>query len=160
MTCWRNRAGLKTDELIGNDKITLNQKTTIINIFLMLWSFLSKSPSHHKFSFKLSVKDIFLKHNSMVSEFILEFFNELNLVIDVRIVEERKSYLFNRIIFEEIMGEVFEQFEHVSLVIRADVENSKRSDAFLFLIDTDDSKTQRYVIFNEFKNSKAFIILA
>jgi hypothetical protein len=96
----------------------------------------------------------------MVSEFILEFFNELNLVIDVRIVEERKSYLFNRIIFEEIMGEVFEQFEHVSLVIRADVENIKRSDAFLFLIDTDDSKTQRYVIFNEFENRKAFIILA
>ena len=96
----------------------------------------------------------------MVSELLLEFFNELNLFIDVRVVEERKSDLFNRIIFEEILGKIFEQFEHVSLVIRADVENSKGADAFLFLIDPNDSKTQGYIVFYKFKYGKAFVILA
>ena len=141
MNRWRNGIVLKTDKLIGNDKITLNPKKTIINIFFILWSFLSKVPSYHKFSLKLSVKNIFLEHNSTVSKFVLDFFNKFNLVIDVSVIEERKSDLFNRIFLEEIIWQVFEKFEEVSLVIRADVKDSKWAYSFLFLIETDDSKT-------------------
>lgn len=89
VACWSNGPSLEADELTGDDEIIFYPKTATIYIFLFLWPFFGKSSSDDKLTLELGVKDVLLKNYTILCKLCLELFNELDLVLDVRIIEKR-----------------------------------------------------------------------
>ncbi len=89
VACWSNGPSFEANELIGDEEIIFYPKTATINILLLLWPFLGKSPSDDKLTLELGVKDVLLKNYTILCKLFFELFNELDLVLDVRIIEKR-----------------------------------------------------------------------